>query len=85
MRYLPSEWSGKRMFVAFEREAGAGVVGTLVSENAGGVLLEAESPDPQPPTPLRAFIPWTGIQYVHLLEETESPRSLAVREIPRGF
>jgi hypothetical protein len=51
MGYLPSEWIGKRVFVAFASAAVGGVVGTLVSENAGGFLLEVEADPPTPPPP----------------------------------
>jgi hypothetical protein len=85
MGYLPSQWTGKRVYLQFRREAvpGAAVLGILVSDNVGGVLMEVELPDPQPP--LTAFIPWTSIQYVYLSEETESPRSLPIMEMPLGY
>jgi hypothetical protein len=83
MGYLPSKWTGKRVQVAVASAAVLGVVGTLVSENAGGLLLEV-GVDPPPPTPLTAFIPWTAIIYVHLFEDTESTRSLPVTEMPLG-
>ena len=74
--YLPKEWSGKRVAVRFAR--GRGFDARLVGDNAGGLTVEPikeedEEEDEEERT-RSAFVPWTAVRYVQLLEEPSEPQ-----------
>jgi hypothetical protein len=66
--YLPKEWTGKRVGVKFGE--GSGFDAKLVGDNAGGINLEAIKEGAEEEHPLRAFVPWTAVRYIRLVEET---------------
>ena len=66
--YLPKEWNGKRVAVRFAR--GRGFDARLVSDNAGGITVEPiKEEDDEEERARSAFVPWTAVRYVQLLEE----------------
>ena len=68
--YLPKEWNGKRVAVRFAR--GRGFDARLVSDNAGGITVEPikeEDEEDEEERARSAFVPWTAVRYVQLLEE----------------
>jgi hypothetical protein len=60
---LPAEWHGKRVRVDFTREGSSDAVVTLEDENEQGVFVRRDE-EGHP-----AFIPWTSVMYIQLLEE----------------
>jgi hypothetical protein len=74
--YLPKEWSGKRVAVRFAR--GRGFDARLVGDNAGGLTVEPikeeDEEDDEEERPRSAFVPWTAVRYVQLLEEPSEPQ-----------
>jgi hypothetical protein len=67
--YLPKEWSGKRIAVRFG--TGRGFDARLVGDNAGGITVEPikeEEEDAEEERPRSAFVPWTAVRYIQLLE-----------------
>jgi|SRR5215212_5832218 len=71
--YLPKEWNGKRVAVRFAR--GRGFDARLVGDNAGGITVEpvkeedAEEEHAEEEHARRAFVPWSAVRYIQLLEE----------------
>jgi hypothetical protein len=76
--YLPKEWSGKRVAVRFAR--GRGFDARLVGDNAGGLTVEPIKEEDEEERPRSAFVPWTAVRYVQLLEEPSEPQ----RARPKG-
>ena len=77
--YLPKEWNGKRVAVRFAR--GRGFDARLVGDNAGGITVEpTKEEDAEEERPRSAFVPWTAVRYVQLLEEPGERR----RARPKG-
>jgi hypothetical protein len=77
--YLPKEWNGKRVAVRFAR--GRGFDARLVGDNAGGLTVEPiKEEDDEEERPRSAFVPWTAVRYVQLLEEPSEPQ----RARPKG-
>jgi hypothetical protein len=75
--YLPKEWNGKRVAVRFAR--GRGFDARLVSDNAGGIIVEpikehAEGEDADEGRARSAFVPWAAVRYLQLLEEPGEPQ-----------
>ncbi len=70
--YLPGDWSGKHVGVRFNH-AGH-LEARLVDTNDGGMTVEvtqsAGGEEGQGPT-RSVFIPWSAVQYVELLEESQ--------------
>ena len=68
--YLPKEWNGKRVAVRFAR--GRGFDARLVDNNAGGITVEPikeEDAQDEEERARSAFVPWTAVRYIQLLEE----------------
>ena len=66
--YLPKQWAGKRVGVKFG--GGSGFDARLVGDNAGGIHVEAiKEEGAEEEHPLRAFVPWTAVRYIRLVEE----------------
>jgi hypothetical protein len=68
--YLPKEWNGKRVAVRFAR--GRGFDARLVGDNAGGITVEPikeEDAQDQEERARSAFVPWSAVRYIQLLEE----------------
>jgi hypothetical protein len=77
--YLPKEWNGKRIAVRFAR--GRGFDARLVSDNAGGFIVEPiKEEDAEAEHARSAFVPWAAVRYVQLLEEPGERR----RARPKG-
>ena len=76
--YLPKEWNGKRVAVRFAR--GRGFDARLVGDNAGGLTVEPikeEDAQDQEERARSAFVPWSAVRYIQLLEEpSEGQRAL---------
>jgi len=70
--YLPKEWNGKRVAVRFTR--GRGFDARLVSDNAGGIIVEPIKEDAEEEDARSAFVPWAAVRYVQLLEEPSEPQ-----------
>ena len=70
--YLPKEWNGKRVAVRFTR--GRGFDARLVSDNAGGITVEPIKEDAEEEDAQSAFVPWSAVRYVQLLEEPSEPQ-----------
>jgi hypothetical protein len=70
--YLPKEWNGKRVAVRFTR--GRGFDARLVSDNAGGITVEPINEDAEEEDAQSAFVPWSAVRYVQLLEEPSEPQ-----------
>ena len=71
--YLPKEWNGKRVAVRFTR--GRGFDARLVGDNAGGITVEPIKEDAEEEERARsAFVPWSAVRYVQLLEEPSEPQ-----------
>lgn len=72
--YLPKEWNGKRVAVRFAR--GRGFDARLVGDNAGGITVEpvkeehAKEEHAEEEHARSAFVPWSAVRYVQLLEES---------------
>jgi hypothetical protein len=66
--YLPKEWNGKRVAVRFAR--GRGFDARLVGDNAGGITVEpVKEEDAEEEHARRAFVPWSAVRYIQLLDE----------------
>ena len=66
--YLPKEWNGKRVAVRFAR--GRGFDARLVSDNAGGLIVEPiKEEDAEEERAQSAFVPWAAVRYIQVLEE----------------
>ncbi len=68
--YLPKEWNGKRVAVRFA--TGRGFDARLVGDNAGGLTVEPikeEDAQDEEESARSAFVPWTAVRYIQLLEE----------------
>ena len=65
--HLPVEWENKHLGVRFGSDRVITREGTMEAQNEGGVFIR--TPDAEQP----AFIPWSDILYVQLLEELEEP------------
>ena len=68
--YLPKEWNGKRVAVRFA--TGRGFDARLVGDNAGGLTVEPikdEDAQDEEERARSAFVPWTAVRYIQLLEE----------------
>ena len=79
--YLPKEWNGKRVAVRFTR--GRGFDARLVGDNAGGITVEPvkeEDAEDEEEGARSAFVPWTAVRYIQLLEEPIEGR----RPRPKG-
>jgi hypothetical protein len=78
--YLPKGWNGKRVAVRFTR--GRGFDARLVGDNAGGITVEPIKEDPikedaeedAEERARSAFVPWSAVRYVQLLEEPSEPQ-----------
>jgi len=73
--YLPKEWNGKRVAVRFAR--GRGFDARLVSDNAGGLTVEPineDAEEDEEESARSAFVPWSAVRYVQLLEELSEPQ-----------
>jgi hypothetical protein len=70
--YLPKGWNGKRVAVRFAR--GRGFDARLVSDNAGGITVEPIKEDAEEEDTRSAFVPWSAVRYVQLLEEPSEPQ-----------
>jgi hypothetical protein len=73
--YLPKEWNGKRVAVRFTR--GRGFDARLVSDNAGGITVEPineDAEEDEEEDAQSAFVPWSAVRYVQLLEEPSEPQ-----------
>jgi hypothetical protein len=84
--YLPKEWNGKRVAVRFAR--GRGFDARLVGDNAGGITVEPikeEDAQDQEERARSAFVPWSAVRYIQLLEEPSEgqrarPKSTAAKK-----
>ena len=65
--YLPKEWNGKRVAVRFTR--GRGFDARLVGNSAGGITVEPIKEDAEEEDAQSAFVPWSAVRYVQLLDE----------------
>jgi hypothetical protein len=66
--YLSKEWNGQQIAVRFG--SGRGFNARLVDNNAGGITVEAiKGEDTDEDHALRAFVPWSAVRYIQLLEE----------------
>jgi hypothetical protein len=68
--YLPKEWNGKRVAVRFTQ--GRGFDARLAGYNAGGITVEPineEDAEGSEAGARSAFVPWTAVRYVQLLED----------------
>jgi hypothetical protein len=63
--YLPDDWIGKKVAVVLA-EGGRRVQTKLVSDSAGGIVVEGDTLDND--IMRTSFIPWTSVRYVHLLD-----------------
>lgn len=79
--YLPKRWTGKRVLVRFGGRERAGFEAWLGGENAGGLFIEIREEEGV----RTAFVPWTAVRYVELLEPAESGPGVRVTEKPPGF
>lgn len=80
--YLPRSWANKRVAVVIEGEGGGSFEANLVSDNAGGVIIEIVEDE----RTRILFIPWAAIRYVELLEEAgEGARGVRVTRKPPGL
>ena len=73
--YLPKEWNGKRVAVRFTR--GRGFDARLVGDNAGGLTVEPikeEDAQDEEESARSAFVPWSAVRYIQLLEEPSEPQ-----------
>jgi len=77
--YLPKEWNGKRVAVRFAR--GRGFDARLVSDNAGGITVEPIKEDAEEEDARSAFVPWSAVRYVQLLEEPSEPQKARPKRI----
>ena len=60
--HLPREWQGKRASVRLSRPESTPIEATIEDQNDGGFFIREREDDRQ------AFIPWSAISYVKLLE-----------------
>jgi hypothetical protein len=70
--YLPKEWNGKRVAVRVAR--GRSFDARLVGDNAGGNTVEPIKEDAEEEDTRSAFVPWSAVRYVQLLEEPSEPQ-----------
>ena len=63
MVYLPVEWRDKRAGVRLNRADTSSIEATIEGQNEGGIFIS------RPEDEQTAFVPWTAISYVQLLED----------------
>ncbi len=74
--YLPDEWNGRRVSVVLV--TGGRFEAGLVDNNEGGINVEVVRRDSEQEPGRRAFLPWTAVRYVELLEIPEEEDDILI-------
>jgi hypothetical protein len=74
--YLPDEWNGRRVSVVLG--TGGRFEAGLVDNNEGGINVEVVRRDSEEEPGRRAFLPWTAVRYVELLEVPEEEDDILI-------